>query len=565
MSSLANPGLKRKAAPAQSGSIKKARYTEDYLVHDSEADSSGPQSSADSSNGSENESEQLAKADTPLTPISPRAPTRFPSELKTHLCTYSDCAKAFNRPAKLAEHLLSHTNLRPFVCPHQPCTKDFLRQSHLKHHIKSVHSNVRDYICEWEGCGKSFITATRLKRHYATHEGGEKFKCSVCDCGQTFRKHATLQKHILTVHEGRKPYSCELRDEDDNVCGQGFETAGKLRAHEGRVHGGKRFWCSICANDNYREDEAPQEASNGDEAGFSTYAQLQEHIKIDHPPKCNTCGLACSSQRELKNHVELQHVMPNIDERKTHLCPEPNCGRAFTKKWNLHVHIQSTHQSKKYVCGEVKLGILNMVEGWDGLNACGRALSTKGSLESHIRTAHMGMGRRRSKARKRQTSDPTEQNLIKLTGAGYKEDSGRHIECLLPDCEFRFKRAYDLQTHLLSHHSLPESDAERLIDTAGRNGDFLSAHYTGFPDDLMQDIHPRDWHMLDTQGYRNISEEDVKDGGHYWMGDDQADADEQGEDGWFHEQMEMRMLIDGDDAEVQGQDEAAAVIDPFLQ
>ncbi|KAL8736619.1 MAG: hypothetical protein Q9181_002317 [Wetmoreana brouardii] len=565
MSFFETPGLKRKAARAQSGSIKKARQTEDYLVHDSEADGSDSQSSADSSNGSENEREQRANANTPLTPISPKASPRFPSELKTHLCTYSRCGKAFNRPAKLAEHLLSHTNSRPFVCPHQPCTKDFLRHSHLQHHIKSAHSNVRDYGCEWEGCGKRFLTATRLKRHHATHEGREKFKCNVYSCGQTFRKHATLQRHILTVHEGRKPYSCELRDADDNVCGQGFETVGKLRAHEGRVHGGKRFWCSICAKDSSRKDEAFQKASNWDEAGFSTYAQLQEHIKIDHPPKCNICGLACSSQRELKNHVELQHTTPNTDERKTHLCPEPNCGRTFTKKWNLNVHIQSTHQSKKYVCGEVSLGTLNRVEGWDGLNACGRALSTKGSLESHIRTAHMDMGRRRSKNRKRQTSDPTEQNLIKLTGAGYKEDSGRHIGCLLQDCQFRFGRAYDLQVHLLSHHCLSEDDAKRLVDTAGPNGNFLSPYYSGFSDDLMHDIDPKNWHMMDPEDHRNIGEEDITDGGHFWIWDDQADADEQGDDGWYHEQMEMRMLIDGDDAEGQKQDEAAAAIDPLLQ
>lgn len=570
--------LKRKASPTNGQSSKKARHTENNVANHSlaqEADGiQDPASVAEagfsdsgtddySSTNSEDESDQHTTSNTPLTPFSPKASPRFPSELKTHLCTFPDCGKAFNRPAKLQQHILSHTNSRPFVCPHQPCTKDFFRQSHLKHHIKSAHSNIRDHVCDWEGCGKSFITATRLKRHHAAHEGREKFKCSVYGCGQTFRKHGTLQKHILTAHEGRKAYECEVKDESGIVCGQGFDTLGKLHAHEGRVHGGKRFWCCICSPD-------PSVQRSGEDAvAFSTYAELQEHIKVDHPPHCDVCGQVCNSQRDLKSHVEVRHGKSSLDERKTHLCPEPNCGRAFTKKGNLNVHIQSAHKAKKYICGQVDLETLNRVEGWNGLDACGRALSTKGSLENHIRTAHLGLGRRRSQsatetishsARKQRDYDL---NITKLTGVGYEHYSGRHISCLFPECQFRFSRAYDLQIHLKMRHNLSEHEAKSLTTGVNREFDGKSANYSTSPDDLMQDVGLTAPQMMLPRGYGSVYEEEITHGGRFWAGDVLGEAGE-GDDEWFQDEMEMRRLVD-DEIGVQGWNEAAASIDPLLR
>ena len=102
-----------------------------------------------------------APGTTPTTPLT--APLqRHPSDAnKNHQCPYQDCSKSFNRPAKLAQHVRSHTNERPFVCPHAPCTKNFLRQWHLTHHIKSAHKAERNHVCDRENCAKSFLKATR--------------------------------------------------------------------------------------------------------------------------------------------------------------------------------------------------------------------------------------------------------------------------------------------------------------------------------------------------------------------------------------------------------------------
>lgn len=571
------PSLKRKSCKAPEQSIKKARCTHRQcagnLLSEKSCEATNSVSShrfeasdSDSEYGSgiisgDEGSTYDATSNTPLTPVSPNPSPRFPSELKNHSCSYLNCGKAFNRPAKLAQHMLSHTKFRPFVCPHKPCTKDFLRQSHLQHHIKSAHSDVRDYTCEWDGCGKSFITATRLKRHHATHEGREKFTCNIDGCGQTFRKHGTLQKHVKTVHEGKKAFECQFLGEDGNLCGQGFDTLGKLRAHEGRVHGGKRFWCSMCFSDTTGRETAIEQLSREGTAGFSTYTELQEHMKINHPPQCETCGLNCNSQRELKNHIEVRHGVSSLDERRTHVCQESGCGRAFTKRGNLNVHIQSAHKAKKYICGDKRLESLNNVDGWDGANACGRELSTKGSLESHIRTAHMGMGRRRSRNRKRQASDASKKqnahdmNLLKLTGVGYEEYCGRHIPCLIPECGFRFGRLYDLQIHLISRHGLSESEAtSSTVGVDDRSSRWI-ASYDDMPECPTDDNH---------YDFSDSHEIDNSNGGNFWAGDGFDECDDRDDD-WLEDEREMQKLIDDDESKDQESSEAIAMIDPYLQ
>ncbi|KAL8733849.1 MAG: hypothetical protein Q9166_001837 [cf. Caloplaca sp. 2 TL-2023] len=361
-------------------------------------------------------------------------------------------------------------------------------------------------------------------------------------------KHGTLQKHILTVHEGRKPFSCKVQGENGDTCGQDFETAGKLRAHEGRVHGGQRFWCSICITDTASEGNPMKQGLKDGAAGFSTYAQLQEHIKTTHPPECGTCGLVCSSQRELKSHVEVRHGTLSVDDRKTFVCPEPGCGRAFTKKGNLNVHVEATHKAKKYVCGEVSLESLKNVEGWDGRNACGRALSTKGSLQNHIRTVHMGMGRRRRKASDQVLNDPNDgntMNLMKLTGAGYHDNSRRRFVCLIPDCIFRFRRGYDVQIHLMTRHGLSEHDAEALIAGAEGHVGSMQADHEDLPENVMQDTDPKSWHLMDTHGCEHADNDILTEGGRFWIGDESNDYEARGDDEWFEDEREMREVEDG--------------------
>ena len=515
---------------------------------------------------------------TPLTPISPKASLRHPSDLlKIHRCTYEGCDKSFNRPAKLAQHVRSHTNTRPFACPHVLCTKDFLRESHLKHHVKSAHSDVRDYVCEWEGCEKSFVTATRLKRHHAAHEGREKFRCTVAGCGQTFRKHGTLQKHVLTVHEGRKPFICEVLDYDGNECGVGFDTEGQLRSHTGRVHETNTFLCTICSPESRSTPGDP--IFKNVEASFSTHAGLQEHIEKEHPPTCIECGQKCKSLRDLKSHLEVIHGDCDVNDSMTHFCPKQGCGRGFTKKGNLSMHIQISHNPNRFVCGGIDPSTLNQAANWDGKNSCGKVLTTKASLEEHIRTAHQGLAP--SRKTKRQTKhgvsdEPARKHqvsvLTRLTGTGYEEESGRHIPCLVVGCSHRFLREYDLGLHLQSRHGIADLRVrELLMDHEGLYSRHTLQGTSTFA--TKRDVDAE--RVLDKQFDDDLGVVDHEQtlgtgaltGGDIWLGGQSYhDREDSGE--WLRDELEMRCSIDGGFAlerheTVNGHE--VDVIDPVLQ
>ena len=509
---------------------------------------------------------------TPLTPLTPKASPRYPSDiLKIHRCTYEDCNKAFNRPAKLAQHLRSHTNTRPFLCSHELCTKNFLRESHLKHHVKSAHSDIRDNVCEWEGCGKSFVTATRLKRHRAAHEGREKFRCIIAGCGQSFRKHGTLQRHLLIVHEGRKPFICDTLDSNGIECGAGFNTEGQLKSHAGKAHETNTFLCTICPPEG-RSTIGNLNLDKG-QASFPTHKALREHTEQEHPPTCMECGQKCKSLQDLKSHLEVFHEGFDVNGPKAHVCCHQGCGRAFTKKGNLDMHIQISHNPNRSVCRGTDLSTLSKVTNWNGLNLCGKALTTNVAFEEHIRTAHQELAP--SRKAQRQTSrgifDGSARErgvsiLTRLTGTDYEEDE-RNIWCLVIGCHHRFVREYDLEIHLQSCHGLAGLGVQEML--VGQEELYSRQTLPGLPKFSTKQVvdaeQARDMQFDDHMGgigHEENSGAERSRGRDYWL-EKQSYQDTGNSDEWLRDELEMRYLIDG--SPTMERNRMADIIDPALR
>lgn len=430
---------------------------------------------------------------------------------KKYICTLSGCGKAFDRPARLDIHLRSHTNERPFVCEQSGCGKTFQRNEHLKRHIQDKHSEQRDHVCDYitsvDGagdaviCGKSFTTATRLRRHAAAHEAKEETTCSHPDCGKVFRKMETLQRHVLVEHYGEKPYKCTHVEVDELgrevECARSFNKPLQLKNHEAREHSGSRYFCDICRPGSAIEQEDDDVFGDGPPAGFSAYSELQEHLRMAHPPTCKECGKLCESNRALKAHVDIVHSALS-DRQQSHLCSWPGCGRGFTKAGNLKVHIQSVHRKVRgFVCGEFDVSASGKVEGWNR-EGCGAAFGTKANLEEHVRTRHIGLPGKVKPSRQRKR----EERLLKgvsatpssgvetdgiatpadgvalsmLTGHGYAELPGRQIACLVEGCQWRFGREYDLENHLDVIHGMNIDDIQDLV--AAKSTEEMSASDT---------------------------------------------------------------------------------------
>lgn len=379
---------------------------------------------------------QDSTSKTTSTAKKPTAPRRD----KRLACPYDDCSRVFNRPSLLDEHIRSHTGDRPFPCLYPDCDSAFQRQWHLDRHVKLQHSE-GDHACPREGCEKSFNSSADLQKHVnGRHDRQGKHKCiGFAHCSQTFRKAVTLQRHVDKDHLKKDPFRCTKRcNESGRPCKATFNTKKKLKSHERSVHQSgaeQQYWCTLCA-------------SNPDKPGkgFAQLFNLQRHIESHHVEEF---------KKELREDVESPQGETVSDCLKTFTCTESGCGRSFTRKRNLTSHTRLCHKDR-LECGVFDLSRSKGLENWDGKNACGKTFTSKLGLEKHVRRQHLGEPARvfkpksKSDRPERKTADSS--LLSKLTGQGYAEESGRHIPCLVENCNYRFTRHYDLEVHFAAFH-----------------------------------------------------------------------------------------------------------------
>ncbi|KAK4138336.1 hypothetical protein BT67DRAFT_459297 [Trichocladium antarcticum] len=411
-------------------------------------------------------------ADNPDTPAGTSIPStahtsrtrKFPSDLKTIPCTYPSCAKTFNRPARLAAHLRSHTNDRPHRCPYPACDKTYLEEKHLAQHVKGSHTHERRYACPEAGCGKAFVTATRLRRHAAVHEGRERFRCrGHGDCAASFRKHQTLQRHVRVAHLGLAAFVCAAAGA---ACEAGFDTAGALRRHVEREHGAVKFWCEECGGggggggggeDEDEDEDEDADADAGARVGFRTLLALQTHMRREHVD-CVFCEVKCASQAELERHVDMYHSGTTVEDRKTVECTWDGCGKKFTRVSNLNTHIRTAHQGLRFVCGQVDTFETADIADWNWMEeGCQQTFVSRLKLEEHVRFIHLG--------RKRPPKVYTVQSA--LPGEADEMSAAvptRTIPCSAAGCDAKFVRHHDLEKHLQSGHGEPHEAHEDPID-----------------------------------------------------------------------------------------------------
>lgn len=369
------------------------------------------------------------EAETPITAATtPR--TKFPSDYKTLACTWPGCPKTFNRPARLRDHLNSHTNSRPFKCTYDGCDKDYIEDKHLKQHVKAVHTHERNHVCTREGCGKSFVTGTRLKRHQAVHEGADRFRCQ--DCGQSFRKKETLSRHVRKEHQGLSAYPCS-----EQGCSEMFDSKAALNRHREKDHGELKYWCVECG---------PTQRT-----GFTTSALLLEHMKKEHQlRKCCFCdNYETTSRWEFNTHFEIHHSGKTVEDRQTIPCPHKDCVKKFTKQSNLKVHIRTVHGSFRFICGEEDLTGKDL-DDWSNTQGCGDKFSTKARLIDHIRYIHL----RHERGKHSQPIDKKPKDPMDLLNdiSGVTNEAKQTIAC--PHCDEHFIRHHDLNIHLSKGHDL---------------------------------------------------------------------------------------------------------------
>ncbi|KAL5598766.1 hypothetical protein BROUX41_003898 [Berkeleyomyces rouxiae] len=384
-------------------------------------DSSDEEYESDASDSSQDSSNELPFAAKSTAPASKPRP-------KNQICTWPGCTKRYNRPTRLEGHMRSHTGERPFACTVPGCGKTYLEAKHLAQHVEGKHEGKRDHKCPYPECGRAFFTSTRLSRHVNSHIKAQQFQCKgYADCRQVFRRRDTLNRHVRQAHLGLPGYTCPETD-----CSEAFASSGALRNHRRRMHGELKHFCDECKV----TDDDGQTRS----LGFTTISELRAHFKTAHMT-CSFCPYRCRYPSEMDRHVAMHHSAQTVVDRKTIACDWPGCDKKFTKRSNLNVHIKSSHNGYRFVCGLVDLSTSEGLGDWDNANGCREGFVTKANLESHVRHVHLGLQRV-------QTVTGRARSLVDEL-AGADDSQKRTLQC---DCGRSFIRYHDLQVHVELDH-----------------------------------------------------------------------------------------------------------------
>ena len=142
-------------------------------------------------------------------------------------CVCEKCGKPFENKKKLKFHdWRIHSEKKELqVLKCDECNWTTKRKYLLTLHKKGVHEGRKDEMCTH--CGKTFLYKQALRLHVRTIHEGQRQKCKLC--GKEM--HGKLKRHMLTVHEGLKPYQCPHSN-----CNIAYGQNGDLKRHIQRVH-----------------------------------------------------------------------------------------------------------------------------------------------------------------------------------------------------------------------------------------------------------------------------------------------------------------------------------------
>lgn len=259
------------------------------------------------------------------------------------------CLKTFTRRPHLQEHMILHTQDRPFKCSF--CDEYFKsRFARLKHQEKY---HLGPFPCEI--CGRQFNDTGNRKRHIeCTHGGKRKWTCFVC--GKSVRERTTLREH-LRIHSGEKPHLC-------SICGQSFRHGSSYRLHLRVHHDDKRYECVQCGKTFIRHDHltkhqkihSGEKAHQCEECGkcFRRHDHLTVHYKSIHLgekvwQKYKTAVHQCEvCKKEFKGKSSLEMHFRTHSGEKPHRCPE--CNQTFRIKKTLTKHMVIHSDARPFNC-----------------------------------------------------------------------------------------------------------------------------------------------------------------------------------------------------------------------
>lgn len=167
-------------------------------------------------------------------------------------------------------------------------------------------------------------------------------------CGKMHRNEDHLEKHIMVVHEGIKPYLCD-------ICGYGTNLRVKMDLHMATKHNEDKILAYVCEVCDYK---------------CSNQLHLRAHLQIVHlegltPFECGVCQYQCRKRASVVKHMKIVH-----EKRRPFACQ--HCDKTFPVNSVLLRHVESVHERvRPHKC-----------------DICGYGFAERRFLEKHVKAVH---------------------------------------------------------------------------------------------------------------------------------------------------------------------------------
>ena len=143
-------------------------------------------------------------------------------------------------------------------------------------------------------------------------------------CGKMHRNEDHLEKHIMVVHEGIKPYLCD-------ICGYGTNLRVKMDLHMATKHNEDKILAYVCEACDYK---------------CSNQLHLRAHLQIVHlegltPFECGVCQYQCRKRASVVKHMKIVH-----EKRRPFQCQ--HCDKSFPVNSVLLRHVESVHEKVSF-------------------------------------------------------------------------------------------------------------------------------------------------------------------------------------------------------------------------